>query len=189
MISFIKMKKEGRGSLLSSTMNKAQSAVEYLVTYGWIIVVILIVVGLLIYFDVLSPSRFLAESCDFSQQLECIDSQIGKDGDIVLKLRNNFGDRIILTDITSFDTNLVNCAPDLPNEGLIIQNGFDGVVYCQASGTYFPGDKTLVHFRVFFKSTRPFAPTYNISGTLFRKVCSGTYVAGAGGAVGTIENC
>ncbi|MFH1072863.1 MAG: hypothetical protein V1743_05530 [Nanoarchaeota archaeon] len=170
-------------------MKKAQSAVEYLVTYGWIMIVVLIVIGLLIYFEVLSPNRFIAESCDFGQQLECIDSQIGKDGDIVLKLRNSFGDRINLTNITSFDTTLVNCAPELWKDGLIIQNGFDGVVYCEASRTFFPGEKILVHLKIFFKSTRPFAPTYNISGSLFRKVCSGTYMPGAGGAAGTIENC
>lgn len=40
---------------------KAQSALEFLTTYGWAFLVILIMIGALAYFGVLDPNRFLPE--------------------------------------------------------------------------------------------------------------------------------
>ena len=38
-------------------MRKAQAALEFLTTYGWAFIVILIMIGALAYFGVLNPSR------------------------------------------------------------------------------------------------------------------------------------
>lgn len=42
---------------------KAQAAMEFLMTYGWAILVVLIAIGALAYFGVLSPDKFLPEKC------------------------------------------------------------------------------------------------------------------------------
>ncbi len=42
---------------------KAQAAMEFLMTYGWAILVVLIAIGALAYFGVLSPEKFLPEKC------------------------------------------------------------------------------------------------------------------------------
>jgi hypothetical protein len=52
---------------------RAQSALEFLTTYGWAFLVILIMIGALSYFGVLDPSRFLPEKCVFVQPLGCQD--------------------------------------------------------------------------------------------------------------------
>ena len=41
---------------------KSQVALEFLMTYGWAILVILIMIGALAYFGVLSPCKFIPES-------------------------------------------------------------------------------------------------------------------------------
>ena len=55
---------------------KAQAALEYLVTYGWGFLVILVVVGALAYFGLLSPSRYVPTKCEFGAQLECVDYKL-----------------------------------------------------------------------------------------------------------------
>ena len=42
---------------------KAQAAMEFLMTYGWAILVVLIAIGALAYFGVLNPDKFLPEKC------------------------------------------------------------------------------------------------------------------------------
>ena len=44
-------------------MKKAQAALEFLMTYGWAILVVLAAIGALAYFGVLSPSNFLPSKC------------------------------------------------------------------------------------------------------------------------------
>ena len=42
---------------------RAQAAMEFLMTYGWAILVVLVAIGALAYFGVLSPEKFLPEKC------------------------------------------------------------------------------------------------------------------------------
>ena len=45
---------------------KAQAAMEFLMTYGWAILVVLIAVGALAYFGAMKPQEFLPEKCVIS---------------------------------------------------------------------------------------------------------------------------
>ena len=62
-------------------MNKrAQAALEFLTTYGWAFLVILIMIGTLAYFGILSPGKYLPNRCTFGSELQCIDYQISATG-------------------------------------------------------------------------------------------------------------
>ena len=56
--------------------NRAQAALEFLTTYGWAFLVILVMISALSYFGVLSPSRLLPEKCTFGSEIECLDFSI-----------------------------------------------------------------------------------------------------------------
>ncbi len=56
---------------------KAQAAMEFLMTYGWAILVVLVVIGALAYFGVLSPSMLMPEKCTFGTGISCVDYSIG----------------------------------------------------------------------------------------------------------------
>ena len=43
--------------------SKGQAAMEFLMTYGWAILVVLAAIAALAYFGVLSPAKFLPEKC------------------------------------------------------------------------------------------------------------------------------
>jgi len=87
-------------------MKRGQVALEFLTTYGWAFLVILIMISALAYFGVLKPSRLLPDRCNFGAELECRDFQIahgstGTDGTIKMKLKNNVGEVITIESMTA----------------------------------------------------------------------------------------
>lgn len=76
---------------------KAQGALEFLMTYGWAFLVILIMIGALAYFGVLNPTKFLPERCTFGAQMACKDHKLALlEGTVTLRLQNNFGSSIAI---------------------------------------------------------------------------------------------
>ncbi len=84
------------------SLKKAQGALEFLMTYGWAFLVILIMIGALAYFGVLSPNKFLPERCNFGSQFLCKDYQMSTT-EVTLRLQNNLGQAALIldTDATS----------------------------------------------------------------------------------------
>ena len=54
-----------------SIRKKSQAAMEFLMTYGWAILVVLAAIAALAYFGVLSPAKLLPEKCIFEPGLFC----------------------------------------------------------------------------------------------------------------------
>ncbi len=76
---------------------KGQAALEFLMTYGWAILVVLIVIGALAYFGILNPSILLPEKCTLQMGLYCKDHRIdGTKGQITFNFENGMGKDIIL---------------------------------------------------------------------------------------------
>ena len=69
---------------------------EFLMTYGWAILVVLIAIGALAYFGVLNPGRFLPNSCTVGPGVGCDDFKVNSTH-VQLLLRNGIGDD--LTDV------------------------------------------------------------------------------------------
>ncbi len=72
---------------------RGQGALEFLMTYGWAIIAVLITIFGLAYFGVLNPSLFLPESCTFFPGLACTDVVVGGNS-IVFSIRNGIGSTI-----------------------------------------------------------------------------------------------
>jgi len=62
-------------------MKRGQSAMEFLMTYGWAILVVLIVLGALFYLGVFSPK--IVSSCNIQAPFVCKDIQIKENGVVV----------------------------------------------------------------------------------------------------------
>jgi len=71
---------------------------EFLMTYGWAILVVLVAIGALAYFGVLSPSKFLPSSCTIGPGMGCDDFKVSAT-DVQLVLRNGMGDSLTATDV------------------------------------------------------------------------------------------
>ena len=80
---------------------KAQAALEFLTTYGWAFLVILIMIGTLAYFGILNPGKILPNRCNIGPEFECLDFQISAtDSTFKLRLKNNAGEPIIVQSMT-----------------------------------------------------------------------------------------
>lgn len=77
-------------------LRKSQAAMEFLMTYGWAILVVLAAVAALAYFGVLSPERFLPEKCTIAPGIACISSKIESTQSTVV-LSNGLGRTITIT--------------------------------------------------------------------------------------------
>ncbi len=69
---------------------KGQAAMEFLMTYGWAILVVLAAIGALAYFGVLSPDRFLPEKCTLPSGTACLDFT-GSASQITMVIQNSAG--------------------------------------------------------------------------------------------------
>lgn len=82
---------------------RGQQALEYLITYGWAFVVILLTIGAFAYFGLLSPTRYLPERCDFGVQMLCADyvleSADPDAGQVKLRIQNAYGHDIAIWDM------------------------------------------------------------------------------------------
>jgi len=77
-------------------LRKSQAAMEFLMTYGWAILVVLVAIGALAYFGVLSPDRFLPAKCQLPAGIACTDFTVVSDatglaGTVTVVLRNGLG--------------------------------------------------------------------------------------------------
>ena len=74
---------------------KSQAALEFLTTYGWAFLVIMIMIGSLAYFGILNPSKLLPNRCNLGSEFTCVDYQISETANTFkIKLKNNVGETI-----------------------------------------------------------------------------------------------
>ena len=77
---------------MEKTFKKSQAAMEFLMTYGWAILVVLVAIGALAYFGVLSPDRFLPSKCQLPAGVACTDFTLnGGTNQLTVALRNGLG--------------------------------------------------------------------------------------------------
>jgi len=73
---------------------KSQAAMEFLMTYGWAILVVLVAIGALAYFGVLSPDRFLPSRCQLPSGISCTDFKVvasGAEEGVTVFITNGLG--------------------------------------------------------------------------------------------------
>ncbi len=110
-------------------MKKGQAAMEFLMTYGWAILVVLVAIGALAYFGVLSPSKFLPKSCTLEPGMGCEEFKADDSDDTVqLLLRNGRGESLTaVTVAVAGCTNSAEASGDDPwAEGAVL-GGTDGI--------------------------------------------------------------
>ena len=77
---------------------KSQAAMEFLMTYGWAILAAVIVIAVLAYFGVFSPSTYVPNQCMVSAPFGC-NAGIAETDGVTLELRNGAGEA--LTNVTA----------------------------------------------------------------------------------------
>ena len=99
---------------------RGQAAMEFLVTYGWAILMILILIAAISYFGVLNPKKLIPDRCTFSPEIECIAHSVtvtSGDSTLRLRLKNNIGELITVSSIglSSEGSTGISCLTPPPN--------------------------------------------------------------------------
>jgi len=71
-------------------MKKGQAAIEFLMTYGWVLLVVLIAVSALAYFGILTPGENLPETCLFFPGIACDSFKVDPNG-VTIMISNGWG--------------------------------------------------------------------------------------------------
>lgn len=113
---------------------KGQAALEFMMTYGWAILVVLAAIGALSYFGILNPSKFTPDTCLASSGFACPGKPIVSSGDaagdgtVIFSIVNGLGytarvdtaDMTLLSGLSTCGGPLVVCA--------------QGETYCETDG-------------------------------------------------------
>jgi hypothetical protein len=95
---------------------KGQAALEFLTTYGWAFMVILVMIGALAYFGVLNPGKLIQDQCVSTAGIECTSYQIDlndlQGGTVSASFKNNIGKAVTINnvDIKYKGTTVATCA-------------------------------------------------------------------------------
>ncbi len=147
---------------------KAQAALEYLVTYGWAFLVVIAAIAALSYFGLLNPQKYMPDKCDFGQQLNCVDQYVDTNQRIIFRFQNDFGTNISIVNasgeyVSAFEGTPGNPGPVNIGPGEIKQ------VQVNVSKDLSAGDKERFTLSIEFKRLGGTA-THNVSGVVFTEV-------------------
>lgn len=150
---------------------KGQSALEYLMTYGWAILIIIIVGGVLYYYGVFSPGKLVGESkIGFSKvdvDAWTIDTS-GATPVMKIKLVNKVGKDINITNVTVTDGTNIDFHE--PNEKVSAGEKSDFISIDltnlnPSSGSAYKYDVTIYYYITEYGPGTTFKSSGTLSGT------------------------
>lgn len=153
-------------------LRRGQAALEYLVTYGWAFLVILILLGALAYFGVVNPNKWIPSKCDTGAQLVCVDYEIvgapsltTGTASISLYVRNDFGKDINIT-----KARVRTDVGDLTgsSSSVIILAGEKGEInITDLSNLIMSGDRKSIRLSITFKKNEAGASEHTLTGVVY----------------------
>lgn len=112
-------------------MRRGQTAMEYLMTYGWAILIIMVVLAVLFYLGVLSP--VVPSQCTFAAGITCTTTKLHvADGRLTLEIGQGTGHTINVTGVTCTQ----NTSQAYATGGSIVYNPADSVVIASGSKAF-----------------------------------------------------
>ncbi len=150
----------------NSSSHSSQAALEFLMTYGWAILVVLASITVLAYFGVLSPGNFFPDKCILPSGLACLDFNV-ETYRVILVLQNGFGESVTINQVTVFGNNQ-QC---YENDTIVLNNDAKAVITITSCNNGIEGSKFDGTINVTYAIEGKL--THYASGTLKTKVAPG----------------
>ena len=137
---------QGRKKQKRVNMKRAQAAMEFLMTYGWALLIVLVAVSALAYFGILNADKFLPERCLMTSGVACLGHK-ATTSEVTLVLQNSLGQDITVDTLRIEVSGSTLCSS---SPGSSLQNG-DKATYtissCStgSSGSKFKADIEFVY--------------------------------------------
>ena len=103
----------GRIKMAVLIKRKSQAALEFLMVYGWAILAVLVSIGALNYFGVLSPDMFLPQRCILPPGITCMDFDVSASA-VSVALQNNMAGDISVDEVAIAKKEGVSCTYSIP---------------------------------------------------------------------------
>lgn len=138
---------------------KSQAALEFLTTYAWAFLVIIIMVAALTYFGILSPSKLLPDRCNFGSEISCDKNRMivnnVNENTVAMQLTNSFGSAVVVTAAT-MDTDVATigtCTAQINNAAISNYNWGTGDLLtlnadCTGGANLAEGIKVKMRFEI-----------------------------------------
>ncbi|MEM4367212.1 MAG: hypothetical protein QW035_03730 [Candidatus Anstonellales archaeon] len=84
-------------------MKKAQASIEYLMTYGWAILAIVLILGYIMVSGIFSPASFLPEQCSINEDISCTGHALivkGENSEVRMSIRNRFSSPVKIASVS-----------------------------------------------------------------------------------------
>jgi len=110
-------------------MRKGQTAMEYLMTYGWAILIIMVVLAVLFYLGVLNPSGMTPSQCTFPPGFTCVTNKLKTNGFLYLIVGQGTGKNIRIMGINCTQ----NTSLTFPTDGRILWTSPNNITVASGS--------------------------------------------------------
>ncbi len=119
---------------------RAQSAMEYLMTYGWAILIIAVVLSALFMLGLFNPSTFVSSQCIFPAEFSCISSYLSTSGLLTVNIEQAVSAPINVTAI-GCNTNATTTFMETITPAVYVPIGSNYTfnVWCHAGSTNYTG--------------------------------------------------
>ena len=121
------------------TNRKSQAALEFIMTYGWAILVVLVAIGALAYFGVLSPDRFLPSKCTLQSGIACLDHKATATT-LVIYVKNSLGYDLTVDAVKAQQCTALGSQGALSNGGTATYT-----LTCVNTGSKYNGDVNITY--------------------------------------------
>ncbi len=118
-------------------MKRGQAAIEFLMTYGWAILVVLVAIAAL-WFFVGNPQALVADNCRVAAPLNC-EGQAATTSSITMRVRNGLNEQVTITNVAFADKTGCSGAPT--SGGTIAAGALSNVVVGPAGCSSTSGEK------------------------------------------------
>ena len=156
---------------------RSQAALEFLTTYAWAFLVILIMVSALAYFGVLNPSKLLPDRCNFGSEVSCDKNRMKvdkSDTGPTMALTNNFGTAVTIKTIRIINSNTGSgCTGTTPADDTDWPSGSSITLTATGCGTLIENEKIKFSVEIDYYAVSA-TPTYTktVFGEIYSSVVS-----------------
>jgi hypothetical protein len=114
---------------------KAQSALEYLLTYGWAILIVIIVGASLYALGVFNPGTFTGKRVTGFTMVQIVDHKVDTDVNLTVMFGNRVGKTVTLGNVTGTYKNNACTSDDLDGVTLGANDQQNITLHCKGTGT------------------------------------------------------
>ncbi len=153
----------------------AQAAMEFVMTYGWAILAVLVAIGALSYFGVMNPSKYFPEKCLFSSGINCKDFKVEENTatSIILyvTLENDLQETVYLQNVSISSKLGIRNDTCISGKKLFTQNNATRIICTLPAGSNpGKGNNALLNVMLVYSDVGAGSFTHTVQGEVQSKV-------------------